>query len=98
MTHCVRDVYIALRSFKTGQSLVWSYFGQLTSLKTKQAIDNNTIYCKICFDKQLTEHPDDPLLSLAYEELRCRRRKQLSWWALHAAATGTLKLFFRRRR
>lgn len=68
MTHCVRDFYIKLRSLKTGQSLAWSYFGQLTSLKTKKAIDNNTIYCKICFDKQLDEHPDDPLSSLAVQK------------------------------
>lgn len=68
MTHCVRHFYIKLRSIKTGQSLAWSYFGQLTSLKTKKAIDNNTIYCKICFDKQLDEHPDDPLSSLAVQK------------------------------
>jgi hypothetical protein len=53
-------------------------------IKNEKAIENNTIYCKICFDKQLDEHPDDPLSSLAI-------RKQLTHYAENVS-TGNMLL------
>ena len=64
----LRDLFIRINTPKTFKSsIVWDYFGYLYK-KPKQPLDDNYVYCKVCFDKFKEDQPD-VVLSLVRKKI-----------------------------